>query len=48
MLVVEDDEIVRKFVVQALDEEGFETREAENGQAALELLEKAISSPSCY
>lgn len=45
VLVVEDDEMVRKFVVQALDEEGFETREAENGQAALELLEKGDFKP---
>jgi len=39
VLVVEDDEMVRKFVVQALSEEGFDIREAEGGEQALALLE---------
>lgn len=40
VLVVEDDELVRKFVVQALMEAGFTIREAEGGEEALALIEK--------
>ncbi|WOH61730.1 hypothetical protein [Bradyrhizobium sp. BWC-3-1] len=32
ILVVEDDELIREFVVEALREEGFEVVEAENGE----------------
>ncbi len=45
VLVVEDDEMVRKFVVQALAEEGFDIREAEGGEAALALLENGAFMP---
>ena len=45
VLVVEDDEMVRKFVVQALSEEGFDIREAESGEQALVLLEKGAFTP---
>jgi PAS domain S-box-containing protein len=40
ILVVEDDEMVRKFVVQALSEEGYAIYDAAGGEDALELLEK--------
>jgi len=40
VLVVEDDELVRKFVVQALDEVGYTIQEAEGGEEALALIEK--------
>jgi two-component system, cell cycle sensor histidine kinase and response regulator CckA len=45
VLVVEDDEMVRKFVVQALIEEGFDIREAEGGEQALALLEQGKFTP---
>lgn len=45
VLVVEDDEMVRKFVVQALAEEGFDIREAEGGEPALALLEDGAFRP---
>jgi len=45
VLVVEDDEMVRKFVVQALSEEGFDIREAEGGEQALALLEEEKFTP---
>jgi len=45
VLVVEDDEMVRKFVVQALIEEGFDIREAEGGESALQLLENGTYTP---
>ena len=45
VLVVEDDEMVRKFVVQALIEEGFDIREAEGGESALQLLENETFTP---
>jgi two-component system cell cycle sensor histidine kinase/response regulator CckA len=45
VLVVEDDEMVRKFVVQALIEEGFDICEAESGEEALELIEKGVFTP---
>jgi CheY-like chemotaxis protein len=35
ILVVEDDELIREFVVEALREQGFEVVEAENGEQAL-------------
>ncbi|NTW51685.1 MAG: PAS domain S-box protein [Chlorobiaceae bacterium] len=38
VLVVEDDEMVRKFVVQALAAEGFSIHDAAGGEEALELL----------
>lgn len=40
VLVVEDDEMVRKFVVQALGEAGFAIRDADGGEEALRLIEK--------
>lgn len=40
VLVVEDDELVRKFVVQSLVEAGFTIRESESGEEALELVRK--------
>ncbi|RXK81636.1 PAS domain S-box protein [Chlorobaculum sp. 24CR] len=45
VLVVEDDEMVRKFVVQALDEEEFDIRAAESGEAALALIESGAFTP---
>ncbi|WP_170181264.1 PAS domain S-box protein [Chlorobaculum thiosulfatiphilum] len=45
VLVVEDDELVRKFVVQALEEEGFEIREAESGEEAIALLQSGDFRP---
>ena len=45
VLVVEDDEMVRKFVVQALTEEGFDIREAEGGESALALLDDGAFTP---
>jgi two-component system, cell cycle sensor histidine kinase and response regulator CckA len=45
VLVVEDDEMVRKFVVQALAEEEFDIREAESGEAALALIESGEFRP---
>ncbi|HWQ26583.1 MAG TPA: PAS domain S-box protein [Chlorobaculum sp.] len=40
ILVVEDDEMVRKFVVQALTEEGYAIYDAAGGEEALEMLAK--------
>lgn len=41
ILVVDDDESIRQIVRLCLSEEGYEVREAANGQVALELLEAA-------
>jgi CheY-like chemotaxis protein len=38
ILVVEDDEVVRRMTVRALSEAGFGTLEAEDGRAALRLI----------
>lgn len=46
ILVVEDDEIVRKFVLQTLTQEGYEVRDASGGEAALELLSKEAFTPA--
>lgn len=45
ILVVEDDEIVRKFVVQTLVQEGFLVREASGGEEALDLITKESFRP---
>ncbi len=39
VLVVEDDPLMRMDLVEYLDEQGFEVREAEHAEAALVLLE---------
>lgn len=39
ILVVEDEELVRLLVVQALEEAGFEVRQAAEARAALEVLD---------
>ncbi len=44
ILVIEDDEINRKFFVSLLKEGGYEVVEAADGQAAIELIAK--ESPS--
>ncbi len=41
VLVVDDDEGIRGFVSLALADEGYEVAEADNGAAALHLLESA-------
>ena len=38
VLVVEDDEVVRRMTARALSEAGYTTMEAEDGQAALDLI----------
>ncbi len=38
ILIVDDDESIRQIVRLCLTDEGFEVREAANGQAALEAL----------
>jgi CheY-like chemotaxis protein len=38
ILVVDDDESIRQIVHMCLSDEGFEVREASNGQAALDAL----------
>jgi CheY-like chemotaxis protein len=43
VLVVEDDELVRGFVVQQLRGLGYEVREAENAAAALAILESSAA-----
>ena len=45
ILVVEDDEMVRKFVVQALTEEGYAIYDAAGGEEALEMLENNAIQP---
>jgi PAS domain S-box-containing protein len=45
ILIVEDDEMVRKFVVQALTEEGYAIHDAAGGEEALELLKKSDFIP---
>jgi CheY-like chemotaxis protein len=40
VLVVDDDPYIREAMVDALQHEGYRVWEAENGQAALKLLEK--------
>ncbi len=45
ILVVEDDEMVRKFVVQALTAEGFSIYDAPGGEEALDILEKRSLVP---
>lgn len=49
ILVVEDDEEIRKSVVRALKSEGYTVLVAENGRIALELLGKLSPEelPSC-
>jgi two-component system response regulator MprA len=38
ILVVDDEPTIRSFLVATLQDEGYEVREAEHGQAALDLL----------
>jgi CheY-like chemotaxis protein len=45
ILVVDDDEDVRETVAEILREEGYETQCAENGQQALQVLERANERP---
>ncbi|NTU57772.1 MAG: PAS domain S-box protein [Chlorobiaceae bacterium] len=45
ILVVEDDEMVRKFVVQALTEDGFTICDASGSEEAIELLEQGVCMP---
>ena len=45
VLFVEDDALVREAVMRALDDSGFEVMVAENGEAALRLLESAPRPP---
>ena len=45
VLFVEDDALVREAVVRALDESGFQVMVAENGEAALRLLDAAQRHP---
>ena len=40
ILVVDDDESIRQIVHMCLSDEGFEVREASNGQSALDALEE--------
>ena len=40
ILVVDDDESIRHVVYMCLSDEGFEVREASNGQTALDALEE--------
>src|SRR5260370_28270490 len=44
VVVVDDEPIVREVVVRYLQQAGFETREAEDGVAARELLEQKMPS----
>jgi len=45
VLVVEDDETVRRMTVRALDEAGYATLEATDGQEALDLVRQRPSPP---
>jgi len=45
VLFVEDDALVREAVARALDESGFEVMVAEDGEAALRLLDAAARRP---
>jgi signal transduction histidine kinase len=45
VLVVDDDEMIRASLCEALEEEGYTVASASNGQAALELLNEATSRP---
>jgi CheY-like chemotaxis protein len=45
VLFVEDDALVREAVVRALGDSGFEVLVAENGEAALRLLEHGTQRP---
>jgi CheY-like chemotaxis protein len=45
VLVVEDDRSVRKSLSELLEVEGYSVLEAENGQRALEILEKTSYLP---
>lgn len=44
ILVIEDDEINRKFFVTLLEEEGYEVVEAADGQAAMESIARECPS----
>ncbi len=39
LLVVDDDEVIRSFLVEALGDEGYEVRGAADGSEALDLLD---------
>ncbi len=41
VLLVEDEDVVRSFAVRALERQGYEVLEAEDGIAALEILDKS-------
>lgn len=45
ILVVEDDDVVRKFVVQTLAQQGYRVLEASGGEEALKLLAKEAFTP---
>jgi CheY-like chemotaxis protein len=45
ILVVDDDEDIREAVSEILRAEGYETREASNGQEALEALDQVAERP---
>jgi two-component system, chemotaxis family, chemotaxis protein CheY len=40
ILIVDDDEAIREFIIMALGDEGYEVREAAHGAAALDLVER--------
>lgn len=45
IFVVDDDPDLRAAVIDVLEEEGYQTLAAENGQVALDLLERATEVP---
>ncbi|RJX24079.1 MAG: PAS domain S-box protein [Desulfobulbus sp.] len=48
ILVMDDDEIVRKVVLQMLTHLGYEVAEAENGERAVEMYQEAIAENRPY
>jgi len=48
VLVVDDDEVVRDVVVRYLDREGFESRQAADGEAARRAISEQVPTSSSW
>jgi len=48
VLVVDDDEVVRDVVVRYLDREGFESRQAADGEAARRAISEQVPDSSSW
>jgi len=48
VLVVDDDEVVRDVVVRYLDREGFESRQAADGEAARRAISEQVPASSSW